>query len=53
MTLPELAIRRPITTTVILVSILVIGFIALSRLPLAFLPDFEDRQVFVGGVGCR
>ena len=47
MTLPELAIRRPITTLVILVSILVIGVIAMTRLPLAFLPENEPKQVFV------
>ncbi len=47
MTLPELAIRRPVTAAVLLVSIFVIGFIALLRLPLAFMPDNEERRVFV------
>lgn len=47
MTLPELAIRRPITILVTLISIIVIGAIALRRLPLAFMPDMEARRVFV------
>ena len=47
MTLPELAVKRPITTTMILISMFVIGSIAIFRLPLAFMPEVEDRQVFV------
>ena len=45
MTLPELAVRRPITALVSLISIFVIGAIAVSRLPLAFLPDNEPRRI--------
>ena len=47
MTLPELAIRRPVTTLMILVSLFVIGTIALTKLPLAFMPESEDPQVWV------
>ena len=47
MTLPELAIRRPITALVILVTVFVMGAIALTRLPLAFLPEIEDRELYV------
>lgn len=47
MTLPELAIRRPITTLVMLISIFVIGLIALDRLPLAFQPDMEEPEIYV------
>jgi len=47
MTLPELAIRRPITTLMILVSVFVIGTIALTRLPLAFLPEAEQPMLSV------
>ncbi len=47
MTLPELAIRRPITAGMILVSIVVLGLVALFRLPLGFLPDIEKPQLFV------
>ena len=47
MTLPELAIRRPITTLMILVSMFVVGGIALTRLPLAFLPEVDEPQIWV------
>jgi HAE1 family hydrophobic/amphiphilic exporter-1 len=47
MTLPELAIRRPITTIMLLVSLLVLGGVALVRLPLAFLPDVNEPYLFV------
>ncbi len=47
MTLPELAVRRPVTTVVTLLSILVLGGIAVTRLPLAFLPDFEQPNLWV------
>ena len=41
MQLPRLAVRRPITTAVILISVLVMGGIALTRLPLAYLPEVD------------
>jgi HAE1 family hydrophobic/amphiphilic exporter-1 len=47
MTLPELAIKRHVTTLMILVSLVVLGSVALFRLPLAFLPDFEEPVIFV------
>lgn len=47
MTLPELAIRRHVTTLMLLVSLVVLGAVALTRLPLAFLPDVEEPQLFV------
>ena len=47
MTLPELAIKRPITTLVTLVSILVLGAIAVSRLPLAFMPEMEQKSLVI------
>ncbi len=47
MTLPELAIRRPITTVMILVSLFVFGAIALAKLPLAFMPESEQPQVWI------
>jgi len=46
-TLPELAIRRPVTTSMILVSILALGLVALFRIPLGFLPETEQPEVFV------
>ena len=42
MSLPELAIKRHVTTLMILVSLAVLGTVALIRLPLAFLPDIEE-----------
>ena len=41
MNLPRLAVTRPITTLMGIVSVMVIGGIALSRLPLAFLPTLD------------
>ncbi|MBW3566278.1 MAG: efflux RND transporter permease subunit [Acidobacteria bacterium] len=41
MNLPKLAVERPVTTTMILISVVVVGVIALMRLPLAFLPDVD------------
>jgi len=46
-TLPEIAIRRPITTLMLLISVIVLGAVALTRLPLAFLPDVERPMLFV------
>lgn len=48
MTLPELAIRRHVTTLMILVSMVVLGGVALLKLPLAFMPDFEFPMLHVG-----
>ncbi len=47
MTLPELAIKRHVTTLMIIVSLVVLGLVALFRLPLAFMPDFEQPYLFV------
>ncbi len=47
MTLPELAIRRPIATLMVLVCIAVIGFIALDRLPVGFLPEVDEPSLFI------
>ncbi|PIE90578.1 MAG: hypothetical protein CR997_05675 [Acidobacteria bacterium] len=47
MTLPELAIRRPVTAFVLLISIFVFGAIALTRLPLAFMPEYERKSLYI------
>jgi len=47
MTLPELAIKRHVTTLMIIVSLVVLGGIALFKLPLAFMPEIEEPQIFV------
>ncbi|HEX6204171.1 MAG TPA: efflux RND transporter permease subunit, partial [Thermoanaerobaculia bacterium] len=41
MNLPKLAVHRPVTTAMLLVSILVVGGIAVVRLPQAFLPEVD------------
>jgi len=41
LSLPRLAVRRPITAAMLLVSVLLFGGIAASRLPLAFLPEVD------------
>ena len=41
MNLPTLAVRRPITTAMLLLSILLFGGIGLTRLPVAFLPEVD------------
>ncbi|MEM7232017.1 MAG: efflux RND transporter permease subunit [Planctomycetota bacterium] len=47
MTFPELAIRRPVTTLMTLVSLAVLGTVAVFRLPLAFMPEAEEPELFV------
>jgi len=47
MTLPELAIKRHVTVFMIIVSLVVMGGVALVRLPLAFMPEVERPQMFV------
>ncbi len=47
MSLPSLAVRRPITTAMLLLSILLFGGIAMQRLPLAYLPEVDFPFVAV------
>ena len=47
MTLPELAIKRHVAMLMLLVSLVVLGAVAVFRLPLAFMPDFENPMIFV------
>ncbi len=47
MNLPSLAVRRPITTVMILVSTLLVGGIAVQRLPLAFLPEVDAPFIYI------
>src|SRR3989442_3076536 len=46
MNLPALSIRRPVPTLMILLSVRVVGGIAMTRLPLAFLPNVDTP--FIG-----
>ena len=41
MQLSRLAVKRPITTAMLLISVLVLGGIAIVRLPLAYLPEID------------
>jgi HAE1 family hydrophobic/amphiphilic exporter-1 len=41
MNLPRLAVERPVATLMALLSVMVIGGLALARLPLAFLPSVD------------
>jgi len=45
--LPEMSIRRPVATLMLLASIVVLGVIAVLRLPVAFMPEFERPVLFV------
>lgn len=47
MTLPELAIRRPVTTLCVIISLIVLGSVALAKLPLGFLPEVNRPILFV------
>ncbi|RKZ08218.1 hypothetical protein DRQ32_09325, partial [bacterium] len=47
MNLARLAVKRPITTVMILVCVLVIGGIASTRLPLAYLPEVDAPFIWV------
>src|SRR5262245_3233117 len=47
MSLPALSIRRPVLVLTILASILALGIIAIFRLPVGFLPEVEQPQLFV------
>jgi HAE1 family hydrophobic/amphiphilic exporter-1 len=48
MSLPRLAVARPVSSLMILISVVVIGVISASRLPLAYLPTLDIP--FVGVV---
>ncbi len=47
MTLPDLAIKRPVTTLMVIVCLVVLGGVALTRLPLAFLPEIIEPELFI------
>ncbi len=47
--LPSLSVNRPITVSMILLSVLVVGAIATRMIPIALFPDgFEDPQLYIG-----
>ena len=47
MKLSEFAINKPISTIMIVLSIMMMGFISLFRLPLEYLPSLTFPRIFV------
>ena len=47
MTLARTRHQAPVTTLMVLVSLVVLGLVALTRLPLAFMPDIVEPELFV------
>ena len=46
--IPRFAVSRPVTIVMILATILVVGFIALDRIPLALFPEgYEGNQLHI------
>lgn len=46
--IPRFAVTRPVTVVMILATILVVGFIALGRIPLALFPEgYEGNQLYI------
>lgn len=45
MNISEFSVNKPITMLMIIVSVIVLGILALERLPLAFLPNFSSDDV--------
>lgn len=47
MKLPEMSVRRPITTIMLFMAIIIIGFVAYQRLPIDLLPEIEPPIISV------
>lgn len=47
MNLPELSVRRPITTIMLFVAILIIGYVSFTRLPIDLFPEIEPPVISV------
>lgn len=47
MSLVEMSLKRPVTTVMVFVSLVVVGVLAAIRLPLEFLPEFDAPFLFV------
>src|SRR3990172_3465655 len=45
MTLSEFSVKKPITMLMLILSIVVLGVLALQRLPLTFFPDFSSSTL--------
>ena len=47
MNLSEFAIKKPITTMMVALSVMVLGLISLSRLPLEYLPNVDWPAMYI------
>lgn len=47
MNLPEVSVRRPITTIMLFVGIIIIGFVSFQRLPIDLFPEIEPPIISV------
>jgi len=47
MNLPEVSVRRPITTIMLFVAIIIIGYVSFSRLPIDLFPEIEPPIISV------
>lgn len=47
MNLPELSVRRPITTIMLFMAIMIIGFVSFERLPIDLFPEIEPPVISV------
>jgi HAE1 family hydrophobic/amphiphilic exporter-1 len=47
MSLPDLAVKRKVTTLMLIISLTVLGTVSLFRLPLAFMPEIVRPELFV------
>jgi len=45
MNFPAIAVRRPITATMIFASVVLLGFISLERIPVQFMPDINPPMM--------
>ncbi len=45
--LAGLSVKRPVTTIMVLMSVLVLGMISFAKLPLAFLPEVDFPAIFI------
>ena len=45
MNLPAMAVRRPVTTTMIFASVVLLGCISFTRLPIQFIPDMNPPMM--------
>ncbi|MFA3782886.1 efflux RND transporter permease subunit [Melioribacteraceae bacterium 4301-Me] len=47
MNLPEISVRRPITTIMLFMAIIIIGFVSFERLPIDLFPEIEPPVISV------